>query len=258
MSAVHLNINGPVAELILDNPGKLNALTLPMLEALETHCGQIENSDVVRVVLLQAEGDRAFCVGADINAWSNLSPFDFARHWVRNGHRIFDRLAQLAQPTIAVISGPAYGGGLELAATCDLRVMAPGATLALPETGIGIVPGWSGTQRLTRQLPTAVVKEMALMGKHLTAERAYEIGFVNALAEDPWAAAQAMAEEIAMKSSRANEVTKFMIQAALGEATDAVVEALGGGLIAGTDDKAEGVASFLEKRKPDFTREGNY
>jgi enoyl-CoA hydratase/carnithine racemase len=255
MSAVHLNINGPVAELVLDNPGKLNALTLPMLAELETHCAQIENNDKLRVVLLRAEGDRAFCVGADINAWADLSPFNFARHWVRNGHRVFDRLAQLAQPTIAVISGPAYGGGLELVATCDLRVMAPNATLALPETGIGVVPGWSGTQRLTRQLPASVVKEMALLGKHLSAERAYEIGFVNALAEDPGAAAQAMAEEITLKSSQATEVTKFMLQAALGEATDAAVEALGGGLIAGTDDKAEGVASFLEKRKPDFSRE---
>ena len=255
MSAVQLNINGPVAELILDNPDKLNALTPSMLEALETHCCKIESSDEVRVVLLLAEGDRAFCVGADINAWSDLSPFNFARHWVRNGHRVFDRLAQLSQPTIAVISGPAYGGGLELVATCDLRVMAPNATLALPETGIGIVPGWSGTQRLTRQLPPTIIKEMALLGKHLTAQRAYDLGFVNAIAEDSRAVAQAMAEEIALKSSHATEVTKLMIQAALGEATDSAVEALGGGLIAGTDDKAEGVASFLEKRKPDFSGE---
>lgn len=255
MSAIQLNINGPVAELILDNPGKLNALTPSMLEALETHCGKIENSDGVRVVLLQAEGDRAFCVGADINAWADLSPFNFARHWVRNGHRVFDRLAQLSQPTIAVISGPAYGGGLELVATCDLRVMAPNATLALPETGIGIVPGWSGTQRLTRQLPPTIIKEMALLGKHLTAQRAYDLGFVNAIAEDSRAVARVMAEEIALKSAHATEVTKLMIQAALGEATDSAVEALGGGLIAGTDDKAEGVASFLEKRKPDFSGE---
>ena len=255
MSAIQLNINGPVAELILDNPGKLNALTPSMLEALETHCGKIENSDGVRVVLLQAEGDRAFCVGADINAWADLSPFNFARHWVRNGHRVFDRLAQLSQPTIAVISGPAYGGGLELVATCDLRVMAPNATLALPETGIGIVPGWSGTQRLTRQLPPTIIKEMALLWKHLTAQRAYDLGFVNAIAEDSRAVARVMAEEIALKSAHATEVTKLMIQAALGEATDSAVEALGGGLIAGTDDKAEGVASFLEKRKPDFSGE---
>ncbi len=255
MSAVHLNINGPVAELVLDNPHKLNALTPSMLETLEMHCGKIESSDEVRVVLLLAEGDRAFCVGADINAWSDLSPFDFTRHWVRNGHRIFARLAQLAQPTIAVISGPAYGGGLELAATCDLRVMAPNATLALPETGIGIVPGWSGTQRLTRQLPPTIIKEMALLGNRLTAERAYELGFVNQIAEDTRAAARVMAEQIALKSAHATEVTKLMIQSALGEATESAVEALGGGLIAGSDDKAEGVASFREKRKPDFSGE---
>lgn len=254
MSTVHLNINGPIAELVLDNPNKLNALSLPMLEALESHCAEIENNDAVRAVILRGEGDRAFCVGADISAWADLNAFDFARHWVRNGHRVFDRLAQLARPTIAVISGPAFGGGLELAATCDLRVMAPKATLALPETGIGIIPGWSGTQRLARQLPGAVLKEMAFVGKRLSAQRAFELGFVNEIAEHARAAAQAMAEQIAVKSSHATEVAKYMIHAGLGEGADAAIEAIGGGLIAGTDDKAEGVTSFHEKRQPDFSR----
>ena len=94
---------------------------------------------------------------------------------------------------------------------------------------------------------------MALLGNHLSAERAYELGFVNAIAEDTRSTARIMAEQIALKSSHATEVTKLMIQSALGEATESAVEALGGGLIAGSDDKAEGVASFLEKRKPDFS-----
>ncbi len=253
MSAVYLNISGHIGELVLDNPDKLNALTVSMLEMLEDHCDTIENNSAIRVVLLRAEGNRAFCVGADINAWAGLTSFEFARNWVRRGHRVFDRLAQLAQPTIAVISGPAFGGGLELAATCDLRVMAPEATLALPETGIGIVPGWSGTQRLVRQLPPAIIKEMALLGTRLTAQRGFDLGFINRVSADTLSVARAMANEIASKSSSATEVAKYMIQIKLGEGADASVEALGGGLTAGTHDKAEGVAAFLEKRKADYS-----
>ena len=152
MSDVHLIRQGALAELRLDNPAKMNALDVPMLAALDAHLDAIERDTTVRCVLLTAEAARAFCTGADINGWGDLSPAEFARHWVRGGHRIFDRLARLSKPTIAVLSGHAFGGGLELAAACDLRVMATGASLALPEAGVGIVPGWSGTQRLMRLL----------------------------------------------------------------------------------------------------------
>ncbi|MDB3865708.1 enoyl-CoA hydratase/isomerase family protein [Amylibacter sp.] len=252
MSALHLEIHGSTAELCLDNPAKLNALTVQMLQALESHCTTIEKNHDIRAVLLTGEGDRAFCVGADINAWADLPSENFARHWVRDGHRAIDRLAHLSLPTIAVISGHAFGGGLELASACDLRVMSPDATLALPETGVGIVAGWSGSQRLAKHFPPAVLKEMALLGRRLTAERAYQIGYANEVALDAKAAAFAMADEISGKSPRATEVTKYMIQAVLGENSNAMIEALGGGMIFATEDKAEGVASFREKRKPKF------
>jgi len=252
MSALHLEIHGSIAELRLDNPSKLNALTVSMLEALEAHCGTIERKPEIRAVVLTAEGGRAFCVGADINAWADLSPGDFARHWVRDGHRAIDRLARLSLPTIAAISGHAFGGGLELATACDLRVIAPEATLALPETGVGIVPGWSGSQRLTKHLPPAVLREMALLGRRLSAERAFQLGYANAVSDSAKSAAFEMAEEITSKSPRATEITNYMIQAALGENTAALIETLGSGLIVGSEDKAEGVAAFREKRKPKF------
>lgn len=253
MSALHLHVDGAVAELRLDNPSKLNALNVPMLEALEAHCAALERHAEVRVVLLTATGDRAFCVGADISAWGDLTPADFARHWVREGHRIFDRLARLSKPTIAVLSGHAFGGGLELAAACDIRVMAPTATLALPEAGIGIVPGWSGTQRLRRLLPEPVVKEMALFGRRLDAARAASLGFVAEVSDDPLAAARAIAEHALVQSPRAGEVAKYMIHAGAGEDSGAQIEALGGGMAAATADKAEGVAAFAGKRRPDFS-----
>ena len=248
---VHLIHHGDLIELRLDNPAKLNALTIPMLEALSAHLETIEREGA-RGVLLTAEGTRAFCTGADINAWGGLSPAEFARHWVRGGHRIFDRLARLACPSIAVLQGHAFGGGLELASACDIRVMAPGATLALPETGVGIVPGWSGTQRLARLLPEPVVKEMALFGRRLTAERALSLGFVAEVSDTPLEAAMTIAARLSETSPRATEVAKYMIHAGRGEDTPALIEALASGMTAASADKAEGVEAFRAKRKPDF------
>jgi enoyl-CoA hydratase len=252
VSGVHLTVRGHVAEIRLDNPARLNAFTVGMLDELAAHCDAIERRDDVRAVLVTAEGARAFCAGADINAWGDLGAAEFARIWVRDGHRVFDRLARLAVPTIAVLEGPAFGGGLELAAACDIRVMVPSATLALPEASVGIVPGWSGTQRLARLLPEAVLKEMALFARRLTAERAHQIGFVAEVVEDARGAALAMAERLAATSPRATEVAKYMIHAGAGEDSAALIEALGGGMMAASGDKAEGVASFRAKRKPEF------
>lgn len=253
MSTVHLIRDGLIAELRLDNPAKMNAFTVGMLDQLAGHLEIIERDASMAAVMVTAEGDRAFCTGADINGWGDLSPAEFARHWVRDGHRIFDRLARLSKPTIAVLNGHAFGGGLELAAACDIRVMTPKATLALPEAGVGIVPGWSGTQRLMRLMPEPMVKEMALFGHRIKAERALASGFVAAVAEDARAAASALLDRAVTLSPRAVEIAKSMIHAAQGEDRGAMVEALGSAAIAATEDREEGVAAFREKRKPDFS-----
>jgi len=253
MTALHLLSHGPLAELRLDNPAKLNALTPAMLEALEAHCAAIERDPAARAVIITAEGDRAFCAGADIDAWSALAPEAIARHWIRDGHRVLDRLARLARPTVAAIHAHALGGGLELAAACDIRVMAPRATLALPETGVGIVPGWSGTQRLARLLPEPVLKEMALFGRRLDAERAHALGFAAAVAEEAADAARAIGQDLVERSASATEIAKYMIHAAAGEDRAAMVDALAGGMAASGADKAEGVAAFRARRKPDFS-----
>jgi enoyl-CoA hydratase/carnithine racemase len=223
-----------------------------MISQLEAHLALLERVSDVRCVLLTSEGDRAFCAGADIGAWADLAPDTFAREWVREGHRIFDRLARLSKPTIAVLQAHAFGGGLELAACCDIRVMAPSATLALPETGVGIVPGWSGTQRLARLLPEPVLKEMAFFGRRLGADRAHSLGLVAEVSDDPKNTAQEIAEGLLPTSPRATEVAKMMIHAGVGEDAPALIEALGGGMTAATADKAEGVAAFRAKRKPIF------
>lgn len=253
MSTLQLLLRRPFAELRLSNPEKLNALTVDMLAQLVEHCDLIERRSEIRAVILTAEGDRAFCAGADISAWADLPPPDFMRHWVRDGHRIFDRLARLSKPTIAAITGHAFGGGLELAAACDIRIMHPNAVFALSEAGIGVVPGWSGTQRLSRLLPEAVLKDMALFGRKLTAERAYALGFVSEIAADPRAVAERVAAGLLDASPRSTELTKYMIHAAVGEDRAALIEALSSGAISPHGDRMDGVASLFDRRPHDFT-----
>jgi enoyl-CoA hydratase len=243
MSGVRLHVADGVAELWLDNPAKLNCFTVDMLGQMASHLEVIESRQEVRAVIVTGEGEKAFCSGADINAWGGLSPGDFARDWVRGGHRLFDRLARLSKPTIAALNGHAFGGGL---------VLAPGATIALPETGVGIVPGWSGTQRLARLLPEGMLKEMALFGRRIGAERLLAAGFVAEVADDPRAAAHQMARKVATLSPRATEIAKAMIHAGAGEDSAAMIEALGSAAIAATADRDEGVAAFRAKRKPEF------
>ena len=252
MSGVRLHIVGGVAELRLDNPAKLNCFTVEMLGQLASHLEVVEGRAEVRAVIVTGEGEKAFCSGADVNAWGGLSPAEFARNWVRGGHRIFDRLTRLGKPTIAALNGHAFGGGLELAAACDIRVITPKATIALPEAGVGIVPGWSGSQRLARLIPEGMVKEMALFGRRIGAERLFSCGFVAEVAEDPRATALALAEKVATLSPRATEIAKVMIHAGRDEDRAALIEALGSAAIAASDDRQEGVAAFRDKRKPEF------
>lgn len=253
MSDITLSYEGAFAVLTVSNAAKLNALTMAMLDALDGHLSQIDRSTDTRAVIITGAGEKAFCCGADIAEWGALSPAAFARGWVRDGHRIFDRLARLSKPTIGALNGHAFGGGLELAAACDVRVMTPRATLALPEAKVGIVPGWSGTQRLMRLLPEPVAKEMALFGRRITADRALCLGFVAEVADDALHAAKQIAAELADVSPRANEITKAMIHAAVGEDRGAAIEALGAAAAGPSADRDEGVDAFLNKRSPKFT-----
>jgi enoyl-CoA hydratase/carnithine racemase len=253
MSEITCTYNDGAAVLTVTNEAKLNALTMGMLHQLEDHLVAIERNREVRVVILTGAGTKAFCCGADIAEWGPLSPADFARFWVRDGHRVFDRLARLSKPVIGALNGRAFGGGLELAACCDIRVLAPRTTLALPEGKVGIVPGWSGTQRLMRLLPEAVVKEMALFGRRIAADRALNLGFAAEVSDDPLSVARELADSLANMSPRAGEISKTMIHGAVGEDQAAAIETLASAAAAASDDRDEGVNAFLEKRSPKFT-----
>ncbi len=252
MSRIALTLDGPVARLTLDRPDKLNALDAAMVDELAARCREVERSQA-RVVILSGRG-KAFCAGGDITAWSGEGPEAFGRHWIRDGHAAFDALARLRQPVIAVLDGHALGGGLELAACADLRIAEAHIKIGQPETGLGIIPGWSGTQRAVRRFGAQVVRRMALFGEVFSAEEALALGLVDrvvATGEAPAAADEAAARLLA-RGPRATELTKMLINAAEGEERERVIEALAGTVAAASDELAEGLAAFREKRRPDF------
>ena len=157
-------------------------------------------------------------------------------------------------PLVAVLNGPALGGGLELAATADLRIAEPAATLGLPETGIGMVPGWSGTQRLVRRFGAGPVRRMALFGERFRPDIALRLGLVDEMvaAGEGLARARALAAAAAGRGRLATVLAKQLVNAAEGEEGGAVAEMLAGSLVAFTDELREGVAAFRDKRAPRF------
>jgi len=251
---VDLAFEGPCARLTLKRPEKLNALDRPMIEALYEAARRIEASTEARVAILSGEG-KAFCAGGDIAAWGGLPPLDMWRDWTRAGHRAFEALARLRVPMIVVLTGHAFGGGLELAAVGDLRIAESGVKLGLPETGLGMAPGWSGTQRLVRRFGPSAVRRMALTGAMFSADDALKLGLVDEVVPrgEGLSRANALAADVAKRGPLAVQMVKAMINAAEGEDRDAPIEGLAGALTAYTEDLAEGVAAFRAKRAPAFS-----
>jgi len=247
--------DGAIGIVTLHRPEKFNALDIPMLRALEAALDEAEFAEGVRVVLIRGEG-KGFCAGGDVEAWGAMSAADFQVQWVRYGHRVFDRLARLRQPTIAVLSGHALGGGLELAAACDFRVAEAHVKMGFPETSIGVVPGWSGTQRAVRRFGAQTVRRMAVGGEMLLAPEALALGVVDRVAETGGGLAEARswAEKIAERGPLATEAAKLMIAVAEGEESAAATEALASGFIALSGDLKAGVTAFKTKQKPAFSR----
>lgn len=253
-TTVRLERDAQVATVTLARPAKLNALTPVMLDELERCARELESDETVRVVVLTADGDKAFCVGADINEWAALAPLDMWRHWVRRGHQVFDQWARLRQPVIAALNGHAFGGGLELAITADIRIAVETAQFALPEAAIATCPGWSGTQRLVALIGASRTKYLALSGRRMTALEAQVGALVHQVValSDLRASAFALAQEIAAKAPVSVQLTKQLVNAATGEDRAATLEAMAGALAATTDDAAEGIRSFREKRAPTY------
>lgn len=253
---IRLAVDDSIATITLARADKLNALDLDMLAELSAILDRVEADSAVRVVILTGEG-KAFSAGGDIAAWGGMQAQEFGHRWVRHGHRIFDRLATLRMPVIAAMNGHALGGGLELAGAADIRIAERQAKIGLPETSLGMVPGWSGTQRLVRRFGAQIVRRMVLGGEMFVAEEARANGLVDLVVDTGEAlnAAKDYAARIAARGPAAVEISKLMLSIAGGEDNGAAVEALGSILVAKTGDLKEGVSAFREKRTAEFKGE---
>ena len=243
--------------LTVDRPEKLNALNAAVLEALDTHLSEAEADATLRCLVVTGAGEKAFIAGADIGELARLGPVEGREH-ARRGQSVLDRLERLPVPTIAAINGYAYGGGLEIALACALRVASENAKMGLPETSLGILPGYGGTQRLARAVGAARAMELVLTSeKGLTAAEAHRIGLVNRVV--PAGHALAGARELAQKIGAngpvacryAMEAIRRGLEMPLAEGL--ALEATLFGLCAATADTKEGMTAFLEKRPARFT-----
>ena len=252
--AVDLEIKGPVARIFLNRPEKLNALTIEMLASLEQHIGALENNPDVRVIMITGAGEKSFCVGADIKAWAELDAVGMWREWIREGHRVFNRIANVNIPTIAVLNGYTFGGGLELALSTDIRIAATKVQLALPEVKLGIVPGWGGTHRLPAAIGVARAKQMVFTGMRIDAAKAESWGLINEVVdlEDLHLRAAAIAGEIVENGPLAVQMTKQLIDGGVSANHGLYLESLASGMARFTEDANEGISAFKEKREAIF------
>jgi enoyl-CoA hydratase/carnithine racemase len=238
------------ADLILNRPEKGNALNLSLLDQLGALADELRRDRDVRVVVLRARG-RFFCTGGDIEAWGNMTPHDMARDWIARGIEVFEKIATLPQPVVAVIAGHALGGGLELAMAADLRMAVKKARFGNPEVTLGMIPGWMGSSRLAELIGLARARHVLLLGSLITAAQAYEWGIVTALAEDENDLAlqfEAWMDRLLANGPAAMALVKGVMETLHRDLrahhASATAQA------AGTGDCREGVRAFIEKRKP--------
>lgn len=251
---IELVFDGMAAIITLARPEKLNALDYEMFIALERAAHAIELNENIRAAIITGQGDKSFCAGGDIEAWATRSPRQFGQAWVRHGHRAFDALARLRQPLIAALNGHILGGGLELAATADFRIAEEHIKVGQPEAGLGIIPGWSGTQRAVRRFGSQIVRRMSLLGETYGAAEAMQHGLVDKIVPRGESLAEALrwTEVICSRGPAALELIKALINAAEGEEQERPLEAAAGAFAAATGDLREGIQAFREKRKPKF------
>ena len=246
-----------VRTITVTRPEKLNALNAEVVAGLETAISEAAGDTSLRCVIVTGAGEKAFIAGADIGELAKLTPVEGREH-ARRGQAVLDRLERLAVPTIAAINGFAYGGGLELAMACTLRVASENARMGLPETSLGIIPGYGGTQRMARLIGTAKAYELILTAeKGLTAAEAERIGLVNRVvpAGQALAAAIDLAKKIAANGPAACRYALDAIRSGIEmpAADGQLFEATLFGLCAATADMKEGMTAFLEKRPAKFT-----
>jgi enoyl-CoA hydratase len=252
VSLVEVERDGVVAVVLLNRPEQLNALSEELMEELVARLAELDRDEEVRAIVLGGN-ERAFAAGADIGELAQASAIEL--YYQRRVER-WDAIRGLWTPLVAAVSGYCLGGGCELAMSCDLIVASETAQFGQPETGLGIIPGAGGTQRLTRAVGKALAMDVILSGRRLSAREALQAGLVaRVVAKEAWLEeAKRVAREIAEQGPVATRLAK--------ESVDRAYETtLSGGLEAerralylafASEDAREGLTAFTEKRKPEF------
>lgn len=256
MNNLLFQLENEIATITIQRPKSLNALNSQTLQELTQLLTEIESRKDIKVVILTGAGEKAFVAGADISEMITLNSSQ-ARNFGKIGGNAFHLLENIPQVTIAAVNGFALGGGCELAMACDIRIASSNALFGQPEVGLGIIPGFGGTQRLARLIGKGRAKEMIFTGKNIKAEEAYRIGLVNKIAEpqELMNVCLNMATQICSNGSYALSLSKSAINLGLDMDIKSGIELEANlfGLTFSSPDKQEGMTAFLEKRKANLT-----
>jgi enoyl-CoA hydratase len=248
---INVSVSGGVATVALNRPEAMNALCRELnLELLEA----IREVSTERVLILTG-GSKAFAAGADVAAMRDSGPLE-AYQTSEIGHMVHDCLENLDIPTIAAVNGFALGGGCELAMACDFRIAGEGASFALPEVGLGVIPGAGGAKRLIQLVGLGLAREMILLGRRLSGAEAFQAGLCNKCVADSDVVGEAfeMAQKLCKRPAVALGLAKKAIRAA-GSDASSEMEKLLFSLAFASPDQKEGMSALLEKRKPVFKHE---
>lgn len=254
---VLLEVKNGIGYITINRPEALNALSSQVLADLNEVLDQVEKSEEIRVVIVTGAGEKAFVAGADIKEMDLMSPIQ-AFEYMTFANDTFTRLSDVRQPTIAVINGYALGGGMELALSTDIRIGFEKTVVGFPEVGLGIIPGFAGTQRMSRLIGTSRAKELIFTARTVKGQEAYDLGILNKLvpAEELLSSAEELAAAIMKNAPLAVEKAKHVIQvgAELPLKNAIRLETEAEALLFSTEDKLEGMRAFVEKRKAVFNR----
>ncbi|MDP4127050.1 MAG: enoyl-CoA hydratase-related protein [Bacillota bacterium] len=244
-----------LAILYINRPKAMNALNAEALHELEAAVKDIKADPNIKVMIITGTGDKSFVAGADINFILPLSPAE-GRFFSDLGERVMRQFELLEKPVIAAVNGFALGGGCELAMSCDIRLASETAVFALPEVGLGVIPGFGGTQRLPRLIGEGRAKELTFTASIINAQEAFRIGLVNHVypLDQLMNEARKLAKKITDKAPLAVGYAKYAINKGLQVDIDTAmsIESDMFGMCCATTDKSEGMGAFIEKRKPKF------